>query len=210
MKILLCILIGYLLGCLSPAMLLSKLKKTDLRAVGTGNLGATNTALVFGKRCGIFVLLFDVAKAFIAVKVAQLLIPAAMAGIIAGGAAVVGHICPFYLGFNGGKGLAAFMGLILAADPLLFTTLVVISLLLMFIINYSVAMPMSIAVLFPLLYGVRTHGDVSVIITLMISILIIFKFWCKIGEARRGEDLQVREYVKKLFINSGKKSKPLN
>ena len=129
MKILLCILIGYLIGSLNPAALLSKLKKKDLRKQGTGNLGATNTMIVLGKGYGALVMLFDVAKAFASVKLAQLLFAdLAVAGILAGSAAVIGHIYPFYLKFQGGKGLAAFGGMILAVDPLLFIILLVIAL----------------------------------------------------------------------------------
>lgn len=197
MDILFCILIGYLLGSINPAAALSKLKKRDLRKEGTGNLGATNTMLVFGKGYGALVLLFDIAKAFAAVKLAQRLFPAyAIAGLLSGGAAVAGHVYPFYLKFKGGKGLAAFGGMILGVDPLLFVVLLVFSLALMFIINYSVAMPMSAAVLFPILYGVRTGGDASILIVTAVSVLIICKFWSNLAKAIHDEDITVRKCVR--------------
>ncbi|MGM9681658.1 MAG: glycerol-3-phosphate acyltransferase [Eubacteriales bacterium] len=197
MKILSCILIGYLLGSLNPAALLSKLKKKDLRKQGTGNLGATNTMLVLGKGYGALVMIFDIAKALVAVKLAHTLFPTMeVSGVIAGSAAVVGHIYPFYLKFKGGKGLAAFGGLVLGVDPFLFVILLVIAMALMFLLNYSVAMPMSAAVLFPILYGIRNGGFLSVIIVTTVSVLIICKHFSNIGKARRGEDLKIREYVK--------------
>lgn len=64
MKVFLCISFGYLLGSVSPFALLSKLKKKSLRENGTGNLGATNVMLNFGKLYGVLVMLFDVLKAF--------------------------------------------------------------------------------------------------------------------------------------------------
>ena len=196
MEILLCIMVGYLLGCLSPAAFFSKLKKIDLRKEGTGNLGATNVTMVLGRKYGILVLLFDIAKSFIAVKLAQKLFPAFLvSGLLAGAAAVAGHIYPFYLKFKGGKGLAAFGGLILSVDPLLFVVLLVISLALMFAVNYSAAMPFSSAVLFPILYGVRTCGDLSVLIVTAVSILIICKFWSNLVRAIHGEDITVRKFV---------------
>lgn len=98
------IIIGYLLGCISPAALVSKIKNKDLRKSGTGNLGATNTLLVFGKSWGVCVMLFDVAKAFTACKLARWLFPSLpIAGMLAGSAAVAGHIYPFYMKFRGGK-----------------------------------------------------------------------------------------------------------
>ena len=54
--------IGYLLGCISPAAILGKLKNVNLKKEGTGNLGATNTAFVLGRRSGIFVLVTDILK----------------------------------------------------------------------------------------------------------------------------------------------------
>ena len=197
MKILLCILIGYLIGSLNPAALLSKLKKKDLRKQGTGNLGATNTMIVLGKGYGALVMLFDVAKAFASVKLVQLLFAdLAVAGILAGSAAVIGHIYPFYLKFQGGKGLAAFGGMILAVDPLLFIILLVIALTLMLVINYSVAMPISAAVLFPILYGIRVKNLPEIIISIAICLLIVIKHYSNIQRAKNGDDIKVRDYIK--------------
>ena len=53
------LLLGYLLGILSPAKMISRRKNTNLKEAGTGNLGATNTALVLGRKAGYFVLSFD-------------------------------------------------------------------------------------------------------------------------------------------------------
>lgn len=201
MNALLCAVLGYLIGSLSPAALLSKLKKQNLRKQGTGNLGATNTMIVLGKGYGALVMLFDIAKAFAAVKLAELLFPSlAVAGILAGSAAVVGHIFPFYLKFKGGKGLAAFGGLILGVDTLLFLILLVIALLFMFVINHSVAMPISAAILFPILYAFRTVFISAVVIAAAVSILIICVHISNIGKARRGEDSKIREYVKENFL----------
>lgn len=197
MDIILCLLTGYLLGSLSPAALLSKLKNKDLRMEGTRNLGATNVTMVLGKKYGAFVMLFDIIKSFAAVKLAQALFPVfAVSGLIAGAAAVAGHIYPFYLKFKGGKGLAAFGGYILAVDSLLFVFLFVFALALMLAVNYSAAMPISAAALFPVFYGIRTGGGAAVLIVTAICILIICKFWSNLVKAIRGEDIRVREYIR--------------
>lgn len=193
---------GYLLGSLSPAALLSKLKNKSLRTHGTGNLGATNTMLVFGKGYGALVMLFDITKAFTAVKLAQALYPALfIAGLLAGSAAVVGHIFPFYLKFKGGKGLASFGGLILGVDPFLFLILLTIALTLMFVINYSVAMPLSAAILFPILYGIHSGSPAAFLIAAALSVLIIVKHIDNIHRVRRGEDAKIREYVKNHLLH---------
>ena len=196
-QIILSILLGYLLGSLSPSALLSKLKNENLRKQGTRNLGATNTMLILGKGYGAFVMFFDIAKAYAAVRLAQKLFPLlAYGGLIAGCAAVVGHIFPFYMKFKGGKGLAAYGGMILGVDPLLFCLLLVIAVAAIFVTNYSLAMPMSATILFPILYAIRTRDAVAIVIVTVISILIICKHIPNIAEAIRGEDTKVRAYVK--------------
>jgi len=146
MGIILCVIMGYLVGSISPAAWISRMKNKNLKTHGTGNLGATNTMIVFGKIYGIFVMIFDIAKAYVTVKLAQVLLPLVpLAGMIAGSSVVVGHIYPFYLKFKGGKGLAAFGGLILAMDPFVFLCLLLIGIILMLVVNYAVALPLSAA-----------------------------------------------------------------
>ena len=86
------IIIGYLLGSISPAALISKIKKINLRKTGTKNLGATNTTLVLGKKFGAIVMIFDIAKGAASVLIAKLLFReiAMLAGLLAGSAAVAG------------------------------------------------------------------------------------------------------------------------
>lgn len=197
MKILFCALLSYLLGSLSPAAFFSKLKNQNLRQEGTGNLGATNTFLVIGKKYGVAVMLFDVAKAYISVKIGKVLAPSvAAAGVIAGGFAIVGHIFPFYMKFKGGKGLASFGGMILALDPVVFIELAIIAVTLIFIVNYTVAAPISASILFPIMYSVRHFDMASLLLLIAISVLIITVHIPNIYRVKRGDDVKMREYVK--------------
>lgn len=202
-KFLFCILIGYLLGSLSPAALFSKIKHQNLRQQGTGNLGASNAMLVLGKGYGAFVMLFDIAKAYAASKVAQRLFPeVAYGGLIAGFGAELGHIFPFYLKFKGGKGLAAFGGLALAHDPFLFWSLLILGLILMVIVNYSAAMPMSAGILFPILAGIRSMDITVFLISLAAGAVIVIKHASNVTKGRQGRDIKIREFIKSnLFRN---------
>lgn len=198
MEILASLAIGYLLGAFSPAALLSKIKKINLRKHGTGNLGASNTMLTMGKGYGALVMLVDIGKAFLACKLALLLFPQfAAAGLLAGAAAVVGHIFPFYMKFQGGKGLAAFGGMILAYNPWMFVALLCIGIVLMFIFNYSFPMPMFAAAAFPILVAFHSQNLWFVLICAATSILIVVKHWSNIGKARRGEDVKIRDIFRK-------------
>lgn len=202
MNYLLLILAAYLLGSLNPAALIARLKHKNLRKHGTGNLGATNVMLNFGKGFGILVMLFDTAKAALAVSVAQALFPASpeLAGLLAGGCTVVGHVFPFYLGFKGGKGLAAFGGLVLAFDPLLFLFLLILGVLLMIAVNYSFVLPFSAALLFPLLTGIRHRSLSLALLAAAIGALILCKHAGNLRKARNGTDVKIRDYLKKERI----------
>lgn len=197
MEILICLIIGYLLGSLNPAALLSKVKKVNFREQGTGNLGASNTMILLGKGYGALVMLFDILKAFAASKLAKLLFPQlVLAGMIAGLAAVIGHVFPFYMRFQGGKGLAAFGGMVLAYKPWLFVALLTLGVILMAIVNHSFVMPMSAAVLFAL-YVAFTSGDFwATLIAIAASLIVIIKHWSNIGKAKRGEEAGVREVIR--------------
>lgn len=196
------IVMGYLIGCLSPAAFLGKKQNMDLRQEGTGNLGATNTMIVLGAKKGVFVMLFDIAKAYVISVIARTLFPRRYyAGLLAGCSAILGHIYPCHMNFKGGKGLATFAGMVLALDPLIFLILLVVGLVVMLVVNYGVALPLTGALLLPLIAGTRT-GDVMVFtITAIASTLLIIKHWSNIGKAMRGEHDTVRGFLKAKFRN---------
>ena len=114
-------LLAYLVGCVSFALLVCRLKGVDIRAHGSGNPGATNVGRLLGKRWGRAVLVLDILKGLLPVALLSAW-PGAVdadgkAPILA--AVVTGHVFPLTAGFRGGKGVAAFIGGTLAYDPLL-------------------------------------------------------------------------------------------
>lgn len=196
MEILASILIGYLLGTLSPAALFSKMKKINLRNEGTGNLGATNTALTMGKGYGVLVMVLDIGKAFLACKAAQYLFPQLPnIGLLTGAATMVGHMYPFYMKFKGGKGLATFGGTVLAYDPWMFLLMLTVGLVLMLVINYSVALHIWAVVSFPILVALKSQSLDLFMISLCISLLLMAKNVSVLRRARRGEDQKIRDYL---------------
>ena len=117
MGYLIVILAAYLMGSSNMAYYLSLAKRVDIRKSGSGNLGASNAAVLFGWGPAVLVALHDIGKAFLAVLLAKWLFPHLMyAGVVAGVSCVLGHIFPFYLKFKGGKGLASFIGMLIALD----------------------------------------------------------------------------------------------
>lgn len=192
-----CILIGYLLGALNPALFLSKRKGVDLRKEGTGNLGTTNTMLVMGKAHAILVLLLDMGKAFLSAKIAKWLFPKLMvAGLLAALGAILGHIYPYHMHFQGGKGLACFGGMILEYNPVVFAILLVIGVFLVLVVNYGVALPVSAAILFPIAAAVTSRKLSVFLVSLCASAVILYAHRENVQWALRGEDIRVREYLR--------------
>lgn len=116
---LLALLLGYLLGSFPSAVLIARLRGRDIYALGSGNMGAMNTARNLGLAWGVLVLLSDVGKAALAVGLARWLFPERLApALVAGVGAVAGHAWPLFTGFRGGKALASVLGAALPLYPL--------------------------------------------------------------------------------------------
>lgn len=107
---------GYLTGSLSPAAFLATRAGVDLRTAGSGNPGATNVGRVLGRRTGVGVGLFDMAKGALPAAGFGLFSPSA--GLLAGLAAVLGHVTSPFLRGRGGKGVATAAGAVLGSHPL--------------------------------------------------------------------------------------------
>lgn len=106
---LLAVALGYLLGSIPFGLLLTRVAgTTDIRSIGSGNIGATNVLRTGRKDLAAATLLLDAAKGAAAAALGALLSPAG--ATIAAAAAFVGHIAPVWLGFRGGKGVATFLG----------------------------------------------------------------------------------------------------
>lgn len=122
----LCLLGGYLLGLLQTSYIYGRMNGIDIRDHGSGNAGTTNALRVLGKKAGLIVFIGDFFKAVIAAVAARIVIgniyPSEVYLFIAyaGLGAVLGHNFPFYLGFRGGKGIAATAGVVLGfLDPVI-------------------------------------------------------------------------------------------
>ena len=115
---------GYLVGALSPATLAARRGGIDLRGIGSGNPGASNVGRALGRRTGVVVAVLDVLKG---------LLPAVgfgavdhRAGLVAGFAAVLGHVTSPFLRGRGGKGVATTAGAVLGSQPLWAPVLVLV------------------------------------------------------------------------------------
>jgi glycerol-3-phosphate acyltransferase PlsY len=158
MTIAILIILAYLIGSIPTAVWVSKrIYGIDIREHGSGNAGATNTFRVLGSKAGSAVMLVDMLKGFLAVKLSLLSVfpwdsqQITNLQIFLGLAAVVGHIFPIWADFRGGKGIATLFGMILAIQPLVAVSLVGVFLAMLFLTRYVSLSSISASVAFPLL-----------------------------------------------------------
>ncbi|MBQ8808627.1 MAG: glycerol-3-phosphate 1-O-acyltransferase PlsY [Clostridia bacterium] len=114
LKIILCLILGYLFGSLNFAIIYSKLRSDDIRNHGSGNAGATNVLRTYGKGAAALVFILDILKGVIAVAITRIFLDDMIFDCMAALGAVLGHNFPIYYGFKGGKGVATSLAVLLA------------------------------------------------------------------------------------------------
>jgi len=123
MTFIILIIASYLLGSVPFGLIIAAAHGTDLRSVGSGNIGATNVSRVLGKKWALVCFALDVLKGLLPMLVTARLIALPSAGLhlalwlAVGCSAILGHIFPVYLKFKGGKGVATSLGVVLGLWP---------------------------------------------------------------------------------------------
>ena len=176
MQILLCSLTGYLIGNINPSYIISRLRGFDIRERGSGNAGASNAIMTMGKKVGAVSALFDIFKAFFAsVLAAQLFPQLKFAKILSGCSCIIGHIFPVFMNFHGGKGLASLAGTILAFDPELFISLLILEIIIGFSLDYICVVPITGSALFMAYYAFITGDATGTLLLALTAVIILFK-----------------------------------
>ena len=184
---------AYLLGCSNLALYLAKWKNVDLRAGGSGNLGASNATAMIGWRAGIAVALHDIGKSALAVFLARLLFPeTAWIGAVAGVASVLGHIFPFYLKFKGGKGFASFYGMTLALSWKLALVIGVVIVLATLITDYIVVGTTLTVLSVPVYLGIAEHSVILALILCIATAVILYKHRMNYVRIYNGTEIGLR------------------
>jgi glycerol-3-phosphate acyltransferase PlsY len=149
-KVIISLVIGYLFGSIPNAVIVSKLKKVDIKKVGNGNPGAGNVFREVGVAWGILTFILDAAKAVIPMLVADRLFNLNLFWTgITGLSAVVGHCYSIFLGFKGGKGVASSGGVLIY----LFPKFSIIAIIAFFLIQKSPRNPKIILPIFTVALG---------------------------------------------------------
>ena len=176
MEYILVIVLSYILGSSNMAKYLAAIKKVDLTAGGSGNLGASNAVILMGWGAGVLTALHDIGKSALAVILARLVFPdAPYIGAAAGVAAVLGHIFPFWMKFKGGKGFASYLGMTLALHWKFAIAVLLLVVVVTLITDYIVAATTTTIILVPIGLGVLTQSWVLPLILLVASLVIAWK-----------------------------------
>lgn len=201
MKEVLLIVAAYLIGSVPTAVWVSKLVfGIDIREYGSGNAGATNSFRVMGSRWGTFVMVIDMLKGLLAVKLA-FLIPfyvdneTARTGfqIGLGLAAVVGHIFPIWADFRGGKGVATLFGLVLGISPVSALCSVGVFLLVLYLTRFVSLSSILASIAFPIFIVVVFNFDNHAyrVFAIAVALLVILTHQKNIGRLLKGCESKV-------------------
>ena len=199
--------VGYLFGCFQTSYIISKLvSKKDIRNLGSGNAGASNVTSEFGWKYGILTGLLDILKAYLPAKIAlyyfiNILQPLDII-VLAGTGAILGHIYPLFLNFRGGKGIACYIGMLLAID-LQIGLITILTLMLITIITDYVSIGSIFLYIFIPIYT-YISGEYSLLIIRCVSILCLvglIKHWINIQRIINGNEIGLRDVYNKNKSN---------
>jgi glycerol-3-phosphate acyltransferase PlsY len=173
---LLWLIAGYLIGSISSAVIVCRLiGGGDPRQQGSGNPGATNVLRLQGKFAAVAVLLGDVIKGIVPVIGAQFygLDPSWL--ITIGFVAFLGHLYPIFFKFRGGKGVATFLGVMLALNWRLGAILVSIWLMTACVVKYSSVAAIVMAIMAPFLVAHFLPNLLCTLMTVVMSVLLLIR-----------------------------------
>ncbi len=185
--------VGYLLGAIPFGYLLVRtLKGQDVRATGSGNIGATNVART-SPGLGVATLLLDAAKGLAAVLVARALFSGPHQALIMTTAAcfaVLGHLFPIWLKFRGGKGVATTFGAFILLTPKSILCMVVLFLILAVAFRYVSLGSVAVAAAFPLLaWALHEYADSrQIVLIALVAALVIWRHRRNIGRLAAGTE----------------------
>ncbi|MBC2375159.1 glycerol-3-phosphate 1-O-acyltransferase PlsY [Listeria welshimeri] len=187
-------LLAYVIGSIPSGLWIGKIfYKKDIREFGSGNLGATNSFRVLGKKAGSIVTVMDILKGTVATLLPfffQLHVDHHF-WLLTGAFAIIGHSFPLFAGFRGGKAVATSAGVILAYAPLLFVAALIIFLLTLKISKY-VSLSSMIAALAALLISLFMGDWILIILIACITLFVVWRHRANITRIRNGEEPKIK------------------
>ncbi|MFP7477523.1 glycerol-3-phosphate 1-O-acyltransferase PlsY [Terribacillus saccharophilus] len=196
MEYVLFILLAYVIGSIPSALIVGKVGyNIDVREHGSGNLGATNTFRILGKKAGIIVLIADILKGTIA-TILPVLFGFDLYLLVIGLGAVIGHVYPIFARFKGGKAVATSAGIILGVNALLFA-IIIASFVIVLLISKYVSLASMTAGVVGVIVSIFIAQDIVLSIVLgLLAIFILYKHRQNIVRIIRREEPKASFLVK--------------
>lgn len=196
MSALLLIVAAYLLGSLSFAVIVSRaLGLPDPRSFGSGNPGATNVLRTGRKAAAALTLLGDALKGWLAVVLARLLAPRFGLGedvvLLCALAVFVGHLYPVFFRFQGGKGVATALGVLVGIDPWLGLACLATWLAVARLFRISSLAALSAAALAPVYAGLLTGWGKTTLAVLVIALLLVYRHKSNLVKLVAGQETRI-------------------
>lgn len=189
------VIAAYLVGTLNFAYFLGKRHGEDIREKGSGNAGGSNALILYGAKAGAVVILADMLKAFLVVRLTMHFTQDPYTPAIAAVAVILGHMFPFYMRFRGGKGLACLGGSIIALSPPLALVLLILEIILLLGVDYLVILPLTLSILFPIAYGVQTRNIFVALILLIPAVPMWLKHIENLKRIRLGQETHCLRFL---------------
>lgn len=186
------VIASYLIGSIPTGLLLGKALGVDIRATGSGNIGATNVYRTLGRKVGIITLLGDCMKGLIPVLAARWMGLPDVWVASAGFAAFFGHVYTVFLGFKGGKGVATALGVFLGTSPLAVLAAFGVFAAVLWKWRYVSLSSISAAAAMPLILASIDRRPIIVLLAILIAALIIWKHRENISRLRAGTENRFR------------------
>jgi acyl phosphate:glycerol-3-phosphate acyltransferase len=197
------ILIAYLLGALLGSLILGRLRGVDIRAMGSGNAGATNALRTQGRLFALLVLAIDIAKGVFAVWwLPTAVLPRVGVDpelsrqwltLACGCAVIVGHVYPVWFGFRGGKGAATVVGVVAAVEPRLLVPLVATWFVVLVLTGYvSLATMLSGVALVAAALVLEPTNVPLLCFSVAVSLFVVYTHRSNIARLAKGRENRVR------------------
>jgi glycerol-3-phosphate acyltransferase PlsY len=184
-------LAAYLIGSIPFGLVLTRaLGYGDIRAIGSGNIGATNVLRTGNKKLALATLMLDAAKGAVAVLIARHFAGEGDA-LIAGFFSVLGHMFPLWLKFKGGKGVATTLGVLLALSPGVGAVCCLIWLGMAVVFRYSSLAALVAVLCAPPLAYLLTHGETFAAVCSFLALLVWIKHRANLRRLFAGEEPKI-------------------
>jgi acyl phosphate:glycerol-3-phosphate acyltransferase len=190
MTVVIILIVSYLIGSIPSALIVGKLGYgVDIRQLGSGNLGGTNTFRSLGKRAGMIVTVADVLKGTLAASLPMLL-GSDLNLLIAGIPAVLGHCYPVFANFRGGKAVATSGGVLLAYSPLFFVFLIAFFFIVLYLSKF-VSLASMLTAIFAHTYGILMGDKLLSLMTFILCVLVLYRHRSNVERIMDGTERKI-------------------